>query len=55
MIFKRLSDDNKIEIAQYLKNYIQEHKFNNTRLSPCHTVFVSSKNKSILTGKFARS
>jgi predicted RNase H-related nuclease YkuK (DUF458 family) len=32
MIFKRLSDDNKIEIAQYLKNYIQEHKFNNLRI-----------------------
>jgi predicted RNase H-related nuclease YkuK (DUF458 family) len=32
MIFKRLSDDNKIEIAEYLKNYIQDHKFSNLKI-----------------------
>lgn len=32
MIFNKLSDNNKIEIAEYLKQYIQDHKFNSIRI-----------------------
>lgn len=32
MNFKKLSDDTQIEIAEYLKKYIQDHKFNKLRI-----------------------